>query len=443
MRKFLGLMLLCSGLGFAAYAHYPSSIDREQKLATVTRIIAESQATGPTSMVAAGQPGYRQPLPAYAPVAPVPQTGQTGQSVIAKSTAGSAVADAPRPAGPPVAPPVAGATTSVVLDWRALVATGPAPSLQAFGPATTSALTGASTRRELAQDLQRELKRVGCYNGAVDGTWRGSSRRAMARFVDRVNASLPVAEPDVILLTLIRGHRDGACGAGCPGGQVMSGGRCTPKAVIAQAERANVPRPAKLVGTPKPQALALLEPTKPVAGRHAEKPATTATEPPVANSQPLPGRMSVGGPTPSTEQSAGLAPPVAVEVLPWQRPANAMTHSIAPPNPAPGQPTTANSTDGFRTAALDTGPASEHLARTEAGAAAAEAPSSLEKRAKLEITEKRRSPSVTVTQSPRRTYRARRVYSAYRFTPPPRPAQRRRYATRGVQALFIHPLGRL
>ena len=68
-------------------------------------------------------------------------------------------------------------------------------------------------RDGLARELQRELQRVGCYDGDISGTWTPQSRRAMKAFTDAVNASLPVDQPDYILLRLLQGHRARACGA--------------------------------------------------------------------------------------------------------------------------------------------------------------------------------------------------------------------------------------
>ena len=84
-----------------------------------------------------------------------------------------------------------------------------------------------TTRWKLARDLQRELKRVGCYSGKVDGSWGAGSRRAMAGFVRRVNASLPVEEPDHILLSLLRSQRSQVCGRECPiGSHMTANGSC-------------------------------------------------------------------------------------------------------------------------------------------------------------------------------------------------------------------------
>lgn len=86
----------------------------------------------------------------------------------------------------------------------------------------------------LARELQRELKRVGCYNGEISGVWTTSSRLAMKTFVERVNAALPIDKPDPVLLSLVQAHRERACGVGCPDGQtVQAGGACGPSAVAA------------------------------------------------------------------------------------------------------------------------------------------------------------------------------------------------------------------
>jgi hypothetical protein len=84
----------------------------------------------------------------------------------------------------------------------------------------------------LARALQRELKRVGCYNGEISGVWTTSSRLAMKTFVERVNAALPIDKPDPVLLSLVQGYRERACGVGCPPGQTaQAGGTCVPSAV--------------------------------------------------------------------------------------------------------------------------------------------------------------------------------------------------------------------
>lgn len=94
----------------------------------------------------------------------------------------------------------------------------------------------------LTRELQRELRRVGCYDGEINGSWTPASRRAMKVFTDRVNASLPTDRPDYILLRLVQSSPERTCGAGCPSGQSMSdSGRCLPGALLAQAARRGQP----------------------------------------------------------------------------------------------------------------------------------------------------------------------------------------------------------
>lgn len=90
-------------------------------------------------------------------------------------------------------------------------------------------------RAQLVRDIQYELKRVGCYAGEVSGSWTGSTKQAMRLFTDRVNASLPIEEPDYVLLTLVQNEKPGMCGRECPEGQLASeDGRCMPRAIVAQ-----------------------------------------------------------------------------------------------------------------------------------------------------------------------------------------------------------------
>lgn len=85
------------------------------------------------------------------------------------------------------------------------------PASPAKPPQRATATPG--DRASLARELQRELKRVGCYNGDVNGVWTTSSRMAMKSFTDHVNASLPIDNPDYVLLSLVQGHQDKACSA--------------------------------------------------------------------------------------------------------------------------------------------------------------------------------------------------------------------------------------
>ena len=93
-------------------------------------------------------------------------------------------------------------------------------------------------RDTLARELQKELRRVGCYDGELNGAWTPLTRRAMKAFTDRVNATLPVEEPDAVLFAMVQGQQDRVCGKPCPAGQGISeDGRCLPNAILAKATK--------------------------------------------------------------------------------------------------------------------------------------------------------------------------------------------------------------
>jgi hypothetical protein len=102
----------------------------------------------------------------------------------------------------------------------------------------------ATDRPWLGRELQRELARVGCYEGERNGIWTPATRKAMKAFTDRVNATLPTEEPDYILLALVQGYRDKVCGMPCPAGQGLAeDGRCMPNAILAAKKPSPLPRP--------------------------------------------------------------------------------------------------------------------------------------------------------------------------------------------------------
>ena len=149
----------------------------------------------------------------------------------------------------------------------------------------------------LAQHLQRELVRVGCYEGEVNGAWTPATRRAMKAFTDRVNATLPTDEPDFILLSLVQAAQGKVCGTACPVGEAPADdGRCMPNAVLAgkkmphlarahpvaaptlQTEPANHLGPTGQSGVPVQPADPLSQPAIPAAVKRSD--ARRSTSPP-------------------------------------------------------------------------------------------------------------------------------------------------------------------
>jgi hypothetical protein len=167
----------------------------------------------------------------------------------------------------------------IVSPWRTAVTSFPDAADR-----TSAASANPVDRYELVRAIQRELRRVGCYEGWIDGSWGVGSKRAVASFMDRVNASLPLRDPDYILLTLIKAQPAAVCGVSCPQGQASaSDGRCTPEAILAQAAKKQAP------STPTASADTAVAWT-------VEVRPSAASAPDLPPPAPLIGRMSVGAP---------------------------------------------------------------------------------------------------------------------------------------------------
>jgi hypothetical protein len=84
----------------------------------------------------------------------------------------------------------------------------------------------------LTKELQRQLRRVGCYSGEIDGVWTQPTRRAMQTFTNRVNATLPVERPDHVLLAILQSQPDRICNKPCSLGEDLApDGHCAPGAI--------------------------------------------------------------------------------------------------------------------------------------------------------------------------------------------------------------------
>ena len=89
----------------------------------------------------------------------------------------------------------------------------------------------------LTRALQKELRRVGCYEGDISGTWSQSTRHAMKTFIERMNARLPIEEPGAVLYSLVKSQDQRVCGVACSHGEVQSAnGRCIPSIPLAHVE---------------------------------------------------------------------------------------------------------------------------------------------------------------------------------------------------------------
>jgi hypothetical protein len=113
---------------------------------------------------------------------------------------------------PAAAPPAAE-------TWRPVVIMTPAleKPARARPPQPSEAATGDG----LVRDLQRELRRVGCYLGPIDGVWGTQSKLASAQASAELNHVLAETQPDPALLPLIRKQPSMLCNP-CPDGQSLT-----------------------------------------------------------------------------------------------------------------------------------------------------------------------------------------------------------------------------
>src|SRR5262249_30583461 len=119
----------------------------------------------------------------------------------------AAPAPIPQPAYRPVQPAPAAAVEPVIPPFSAPVVVHLAQRRGGEAASAPKAQPVPRDRDSLARELQKELKRVGCYEGELNGVWTPATRAAMKTFTDRINATLPVDEPDPILFTLVQGQQ--------------------------------------------------------------------------------------------------------------------------------------------------------------------------------------------------------------------------------------------
>jgi hypothetical protein len=144
---------------------------------------------------------------------------------------------------------------------------------------TQERLAVPKDRDALTRELQKELRRVGCFEGDINGTWSQSTRRAMKTFIEHMNARLPIEEPDAVLYALVKGQHELVCGKACSYGEVQSAdGRCVPSFLVAHVRSKTAPS-----GTAAKPAIAIV-------GDSVGK-SLQSTEP------SLEGRMGLAGPS--------------------------------------------------------------------------------------------------------------------------------------------------
>lgn len=304
MRAVFGLLLVMLGLAMAVV--WMPERDGERQLAVVTDIATQGMARSTGAKSERGGRTFSPDTPLLA-VVDQPATRQPHHTagvarVVPAQAAPVVVFEAPAVQATSTSSVVTGTFAAATADTQRVATVGAARPIDGVAQPRSSAPPEMS-RYELVRSIQRELKRVGCYAGDVDGDWGAGSRRAMASFTDRVNAALPIDQPDFILLTLLQGHQGGVCGRGCPSGQTMAdSGRCLPNAVTAQArsgrDRRHTASAAPAAAGEAGWSTSITRAPEQSTSVGAVSAAAVATGAAVAaaTATPLPGRMAIGGP---------------------------------------------------------------------------------------------------------------------------------------------------
>lgn len=130
-------------------------------------------------------------------------------------------------------------------------------------------------RHALSRQIQKELARLSCYEGALNGVWTPATRESMRTFLVAVNAQLPTDQPDEALLSLLQAQQDATCGA------PSSPDKTTDSVVIAAPAA-----PYRIAGQAPP--LASLTADPPAAPSPASPAIAPPAEPTAAPSRPPP-----------------------------------------------------------------------------------------------------------------------------------------------------------
>lgn len=283
MRSLGGLVLL-SGIGVGLFVYLPAPVDYGTSLDQVHR--------------AATARSTRQPAPTQTRSGSRSFSPGISLTSVEPSGAGSKHRASVKVVRPATTAHVQGASLS---GWQtALAATGATlqTQTQEIKP------TDPKSRYKLVVELQRKLKERRCYFGRIDGSWGSGSKYAMKSYMDRANAALPFEEPNFVMLTLLQSQKSSVRCDSCPADQTLSNGRCVPQSTIAQAAQPNAPQGASARASLTWQTtttsttgttIAATAPTTTTAAPAAQ-PLFTPLPSSVVSTEPLPGRMAIGGP---------------------------------------------------------------------------------------------------------------------------------------------------
>jgi hypothetical protein len=114
--------------------------------------------------------------------------------------------------------------------------------IAAFETQPKDAPLSAPDPHGLARSLQLELKRVGCFNGTINGEFDDATKAAWDNFAKRASINMP---DDLLSETIkaVRGVDRRICPIICPDGQRLEGERCVAIATPNKAKAQNTVAP--------------------------------------------------------------------------------------------------------------------------------------------------------------------------------------------------------
>ena len=92
--------------------------------------------------------------------------------------------------------------------------------------ATSKLASVQPDQRELVRSLQLELRRVGCFEGAINGEFGDTTRAALRRFTELAALGPPSGDLSLDVLRAVRGIDKRICPLVCPLGESADGERC-------------------------------------------------------------------------------------------------------------------------------------------------------------------------------------------------------------------------
>lgn len=294
----LGGFVLLAGIGVGLFVYLPSPVDHRTSLENAQRIWTKGDRSSIPAPALATSRSFSPHISLANVTPPVPRQAKRSESSSARSVAARVTAPAPTHA-----------VSRTVMGWQPVVSATTVAITSGSGAASLKPKDSTS-RYKLVVEIQRNLKKRGCYWGRIDGSWGAGSKYAMQAFIDRINATLPIEQPNYVLLTLLQANGDKTCGA-CPSGHTATvGGSCVPQTIVADKQRktgsggqvvAEV-LPWQQAGAPQSAGQPLLRPV-----------GTT-----IVTTAPLAGRMAIGGPKqsppPSVENGVGRSSVAAATI---------------------------------------------------------------------------------------------------------------------------------